>query len=348
MRRLSISFLIMFFALVIDAQTRIVSVPNDGTKEYQRVAGPELADVLRFYIKEKSFYTPIYIEFEPGARVVVYEKHPKGTNNILARGTWAPTPYGYEATVSGRGKYALTLDINHKKVHHTLFGMKRGGHTTINSTSDVYGLAFFRQTPYGYANSDLYIKLGGSDVALSSLPQCQVDSIMQNSSIKAQVFKKEMPINLTKKFSVSKNKSENTKPFEFGLFGVTDYRKINYSYNDYDFTSIISKFKQQGKSSEIVLNTLITPEFGFSDESAAFLKTKIDSLKNSIDSKTSDCKRFVITAKLDTINLNRKSSDDVVFEGNISLYIVDIVTKKSLASTPCVILLVKALILMLQ
>lgn len=329
MKRLSTSFLFMFFALVVDAQTRIVSVPDDGTKEYQRVGEPELADVLRFYIK--SYSTPIYIEFKPGSRVIVYEKHPRGTNKILAKGTWTPTSQGYEATIYDNSKkeYRLLLDKYHRIAYHNLFGLnRRDRYTSIKSSSDVNGLKFYRQTPYGYANSDLYIKLDGNDVAVRSLPQYQVDSIMQDPSIKNQLFKKEMPINLTKRFSISEIKSENTKPFEIGLFGVTDYRKINYSHNDYDFTSIINKFKLQGKSSEMVLNTIITPELGFSDESAAFLKTKIDSLKNIIDPRTSECKRFVITAKLDTINLNRKSSGDVIFEGNISLYIADIVTKK--------------------
>lgn len=66
----------MFFALVVDAQTRIVSVPDDGTKEYQRVGEPELADVLRFYIK--SYSTPIYIEFKPGSELLYMKNIPEG------------------------------------------------------------------------------------------------------------------------------------------------------------------------------------------------------------------------------------------------------------------------------
>jgi hypothetical protein len=123
-----------------------------------------------------------------------------------------------------------------------------------------------------------------------------------------------------------KNNSEKMF-FEIGLFGVRDHHRIGYNIKNFDLSSIKNKFKEQKKSSKLVLNTKVTPELGFSSASSSFLTNKLDSIKNTIDSRTSPNKRFVITAKLDTTSLKQKDNY-TQFSGNLSLYIIDIVNKK--------------------
>ncbi len=126
---------------------------------------------------------------------------------------------------------------------------------------------------------------------------------------------------------VLKKRGGKPQMFYITMYGLSSDHAVGYDYNNYDLTPIIKKYEQKGEKSQMILSTFIKPELGFSEKATKLLSSKIDDVRLSVDSRTSNNKRFLITAKMDTLNIDVITSDSVWFQGVLTLYILDSVNK---------------------
>ena len=126
---------------------------------------------------------------------------------------------------------------------------------------------------------------------------------------------------------VLKKRADKPQMFYITMYGLSDDHAVGYNLNKYDLSPIIKKYEQKGEKSQMILSTFIIPKLGFSENATKLLASKIDDVRLSVDSRICNNKRFLITAKMDTLNMDVVATDSVWFQGALTLYIIDSVNK---------------------
>ena len=345
MRFLRLFILLFYLPLSVNAQVRIVSVTDDGSLFTHQVNSPELADWLTFKtegkINKNSFKNLVQVvRFATGSRAEIYEPVSRGFQNgipsNIKTGTWKPVEGGYEAIVKDKtGKeYKLYLNINHNCAYYSLFNPNaeadfRGN--KILKSQPVIGMAFYRQTPYDYEGSNMYIANDGLDVPIKSLPELEYKQIVSDSGFTSKIFRKDIPEAVSDEKQNDQPNAKDTKSryFEMSLYGIRDSYNIGYNYSNYDLSPIIKQFREKKKGCEMILYIHMDPDLGFSSEISKRLSIKLDSIRHTIDTRDAIYKRFLVTAKMDTIDNVQIDSNTVRFKGRLKLYVIDSFSKKT-------------------